>query len=224
MLLIPTASQDVEGVGLHQDDDAERTQERVKKPNLPATSSSALSNILDAEDGVSLNESSKVPEGGVAVTQDGKGVEVEVAKMTVVQTTVVKTSFCAEGNNLTIPEQELDEQNVDASSAPTGAGEFCDEDDKEVGEEEDGEEDEEEEEDGDKDEEEEEDDAEKDLHDDDQEMGDVTTDKEAEEHEGREDDIYDDDQEANEHAEVAEKDEDEKPMTLGEKFWNFFVM
>jgi hypothetical protein len=45
MLLIPTASQDVEGVGLHQDDDAERTQERVKKPNLPATSSSALSNV-----------------------------------------------------------------------------------------------------------------------------------------------------------------------------------
>ncbi len=178
--------------------------------------------ILGAEDDVLLNESSKVPEGGVAVTQDGKGVEVEVAKMTVVQTTLVKTSFCAEGNNLTIPEQELDEQNVDASSAPTSAGEFHDENNKEVGEEEDGEEDEEEE-DGDKDEEDEEDDAEKDLHDDDQEMGDVTTDKEAEEHEGREDDIYDDDQEANEDAEVAEKDEDEKPMTLGEKIWNFFV-
>ncbi len=173
--------------------------------------------ILGAEDDVLLNESSKVPEGGVAVTQDGKGVEVEVAKMTVVQTTVVKTAFCAEGNNLTIPEQELDEQNVDASSAPTGAGEFHDENNKEVGEEEDGEED------GDKDEEEEEDDAEKDLHDDGQEMGDVTTDKKAEENGEREDDIYDDDQEANEDAEVAEKDEDEKPMTLGEKIWNFFV-
>ncbi len=177
--------------------------------------------ILGAEDDVLLNESSKVPEGGVAVTQDGKGVEVEVAKMTVVQTTVVKTSFCAEGNNLTIPEQELDEQNVDASSAPTGAGEFHDENNKEVSEEEDGEEDEEEKEDGDKVEEEEEDDAEKDLHDDGQEMGE--TDKKAEEHEEREDDIYDDDQEANEDAEVAEKDEDEKPMTLGEKIWNFFV-
>lgn len=120
---------------------------------------------------VLLNESSKLPEGHVPVTQDGKGLEVEVAKMT-------------------------------------------DENKKEVDKKEDGEEDREEDEDG----------EENDLDDDaTQEMGVVAADKETEEQEDGEDDVYDDDWEANEDAKDAEKDEDEEPMTLGEKFWNFLL-
>jgi hypothetical protein len=176
ILLSPTTSRDVEGTDFHQDVNAERTvlltgPDRARKSNLPATASSALSNVPGAKD-VLLNESSKLPEGHVAVTQDGKGLEVEVAKIT-------------------------------------------DENKKEVDKKEDGEEDREEDEDG----------EENDLDDDaTQEMGVVAADKETEEQEDGEDDVYDDDWEAHEDAKDAEKDkEDEKPMTLGEKFWNFLL-
>ncbi|KAH8930872.1 hypothetical protein BDL97_20G004100 [Sphagnum fallax] len=176
ILLSPTTSRDVEGTDFHQDVNAERTvlstgPDRARKSNLPATASSALSNVPGAKD-VLLNESSKLPEGHVAVTQDGKGLEVEVAKIT-------------------------------------------DENKKEVDKKEDGEEDREEDEDG----------EENDLDDDaTQEMGVVAADKETEEQEDGEDDVYDDEWQAHEDAKDAEKDkEDEKPMTLGEKFWNFLL-
>ncbi len=50
ILLSPTTSRDVEGTDFHQDVNAERTvlstgPDRARKPNLPATASSALSNV-----------------------------------------------------------------------------------------------------------------------------------------------------------------------------------